>query len=307
MRQKKRSSGKNIGCPFCVKTKRIKPLFSHNNFNFFFCSFCQAGFIYPYPKPKEVVKYYHTNYWVTPGILGFLRRSVFSYFQKRRKKWLMNYLRSGSILDVGAGEGKFAKSFSHKFKVTSLDVPSSKIINSNVLKVDFLKWRTATKFDAIVFWESLEHTPRPEEYLRKAAKLLKDKGLIFIEYPQFECFESKLFNKHWFHLDPPRHHSYLTKKGLEIISARAGLYPVSHRGIPAFEYAIWGFIGSALDFLGLKMTDILKQNRSLALLLAISPFFLVVILIQILFVFTGQSPIWLMIAKKDLKKSVSRL
>lgn len=288
-------------CLFCHKERAVKFIFADGKFNFFFCSTCQMGFIYPYPKPKELVKYYHENYWVTPGLLGFFRKFIFDIFQTRRKRWLMQYLPKGKILDIGAGEGKFAKSLSNKFQVTSLDVPSSKISNMYILKVNFLNWRTNNKFDAIVFWESLEHTPKPEQYLQKAYKLLRNGGFIFIEYPRFDSLESKLFNKYWFHLDPPRHHSYITKRGLEIIISRAGLLKVSHKSVPAFEYAIWGFVGSTLNILNLKITDILKQNRSLVLLVLILPFFILVIFIEILFVEMGQSPIGLIVAKKSLK------
>lgn len=256
------------------------------------------GFIYPYPKPKELERYYHENYWVTPGLLGFFRKFIFDIFQIRRKRWVMQYLPKGKILDVGAGEGKFAKSLNNKFQVTSLDVPSSKISNMNVLKVNLLNWRTNNRFDAIVFWESLEHTSEPEQYLKKAFSLLRKGGLVFIEYPGFDSIESKLFNKHWFHLDPPRHHSYFTKRGLEIIISRAGLVKVSHKSIPAFEYAVWGFIGSTLNVINLRITDILKQNRSLILLFFLLPFFVLVVFIEISFLLAGQSPIRLMIAKK---------
>lgn len=259
------------------------------------------GFIYPYPKPKELERYYHENYWVTPGLLGFFRKFIFNFFQTRRKIWIMKFLPQGKILDVGAGEGKFAKSLNNIFQVTSLDVPSSKISNKNVLKVDFLNWRTTTKFDAIVFWESLEHTSKPELYLKKAFRLLKKGGLMFIEYPRFDSLESRLFKQHWFHLDPPRHHSYITTRGLEILVSRTKLVKVSHQSIPAFEYAIWGFIGSTLNVINLRITDILKQNRSLVLLFFLFPFFVLVIFIEILFVLMGQSPIGLMVAKKSLK------
>lgn len=295
---------KTSNCSFCLKPDKVRFLFSDNKFHFFFCSVCKTGFIYPYPKPKELAKYYHENYWTSPGVLGFIRRFIFDFFQTRRKRWIMRYFKKGKILDVGAGEGKFAKSLNNRFEVTSLDVPSSKIINKSVLKVDFLNWRTNDKFDAIVFWESLEHTPKPEQYLKKASQLLKNEGLTFIEYPCFDSIESKLFNKHWFHLDPPRHHSYFTKSGMEKTISRAGLVKISHKGIPAFEYAIWGFVGSALNKVGLRMADILKQNRSLLLLLLISPFFALVILIETFFLLIGQSPIWLMIAKKDSRNPV---
>ena len=288
-------------CSFCHKAKNVKFIFADRKFNFFFCFTCHMGFTYPYPKPKELEKYYHENYWVTPGLLGFFRKYVFDFFQTRRKRWVMHYLSKGKILDVGAGEAKFAKSLGNRYQVTSLDIPSSKIINKNILKVNFLKWQTSNRFNAIVFWESLEHTSKPEQYLQKAYKLLKKDGFMFIEYPRFDSFESRFFNKYWFHLDPPRHYSYITEKGLELLVSRTGLLRVFHGSVAAFEYAIWGFIGSTLNIINLRITDILKQNRSLILLFLLIPFFIMVVFIEIFFAIIGQSPIGLMIAKKESK------
>lgn len=296
---KLRNSIKTVNCPFCLKKAFVKSIFSDKKFDFFFCYKCFMGFIHPYPKKKELERYYHENYWVTPGLLGFIRRSIFDFFQARRKRWVLEYLSKGRILDVGAGEGKFAKSLNNQIEVTSLDVPSSKIINDNVLKVDFLKWQTIKKFDAVVFWESLEHTSRPKQYLKKAFKLLKKNGLVFIEYPRFDSIEANLFKQNWFHLDPPRHHSYITKAGLEKLATDANLVVLYHQSVAAYEYAIWGFIGSSLSLINLNITDVLKQNKSILLLLFLSPFFILVVIIEIIFVIFNQSPIGLMIARKS--------
>lgn len=285
-------------CPNCNATLILK-YSSINDFDILFCRRCLIGFTSP--VPKNLSKYYHARYWLTPGIQGNIKKYFFKFFQRRRSYWINSYLKEGEILDVGAGEGNFGKMLNSKFKVTSID-PSSRIKNKDVLKVDFLKWNTRKKFDAITFWESLEHTSEPQKYLEKASKLLKKGGFIFIEYPRFDCLESKIFKGFWFHLDPPRHLSHLTKRGLEIMLSRVHLAKYSHLITPAFEYSIWGTVASILNLFNTERTDTLKYKPHIFFLIFIAPFALLAMIFQFLLWSIKQSPIGLMITKKmDLK------
>lgn len=283
-------------CPTC-KSPLILKYSSINEFDILFCKTCLNGFTNP--VPKDLSKYYHSNYWTTPGVIGNVKTLLFKIFQKRRKIWVTQYLQKGEILDVGAGEGRFADSLNNKFQVTSIDTPSSKIENKNVLRVDFLKWRTKKKFDAIVFWESLEHTTNPQRYLQKASSLLKKGGFIFVEYPRFDSTESRIFKNYWFHIDPPRHLVHLSEKGLETMLKRADMVKKFHTTNPALEYTIWGFVASILSIFNIERTDIIKQSRSMTFLILISPLLFLAVISQFIFSVMGQSPIGLIIAGKE--------
>src|SRR3989338_2097354 len=91
--------------------------------------------------------------------------------------------------------------------------------------------RLLQKSDMIVFWESLEHTPAPEKYIRKAFRLLSDRGFILVEYPRFECLESKIFGKFWYHLDLPRHLAHFTDVGLRRLMLANNLELTSQRSV----------------------------------------------------------------------------
>lgn len=281
-------------CPNCHLS--LLPKYTSNNqFNILFCQSCLTGFTYPIPKNLNI--YYHIYYWISPGILGKIKNFLFKIFQLRRRAWVYRYLTGGQILDVGAGEARFSKLLTNKFQVTSLD-PSPKIKNREVIRIDFLKWHTKSKFDAIVFWESLEHTPKPQKYLEKAAKLLKKDGFLFIEYPRFDSWEAKLFKKYWFHLDPPRHLSHLTKPGMEIMLSRAGFLKTHHLTTSAFDYTIWGLIASILNTFHIK-TESLKHKVDPFFLILITPLAVLAFFIEVLQRSVNQSPIGLIIAKKN--------
>lgn len=284
-------------CPNCYgKNSSLKYLTSSNKFDIYFCRNCETGFTYPIPK--NIGNYYNSNYWISPGITGQAKDLLFKFFQKRRVNWVNEYIKKGDILDVGSGEGNFGKNATSNFDVSSVDSKTAQIKNPDVKRIDFLKWRNEKKFDAVTFWESLEHTTNPQAYLKKASRVLKERGLIFIEYPRFNSLEPQIFGRHWFHLDVPRHSSHLTDTGLSILLRRANLIPIKQISVPAFEYAIWGFIASVLDIFEIKPTDKLKGVRNLAIIITLIPLAILAFTIEMIFSIFNESPIGLMIARK---------
>lgn len=267
-----------------------------NKFQIYFCKKCLNGFTYP--VPHDLDRYYSNSYWLPQGIIGILKDIFYRIFQIRRKYWVMNFLTKGDILDVGSGEGIFSKLLKKNFKVTSLDIPSAKITNPEVIKTDFLKWNPGKKFDAVVFWESLEHTAYPQKYIKKAVNILKPGGYIFIEYPRYNCWEADFFKSFWFHLDPPRHLSHLTPDGLDNLLSRAELTSIYRSGVFALEYTIGGFVVSILNLFPKQPTDFFQNSKNLLLILFLIPLIFISALIEVVFFLLGQSPISLTVAKK---------
>ncbi len=276
-------------CPACTQPYFVTGRYKCGSFKLYFCSFCQNGFTCP--VPKNIAQFYPPSYWRTPGLSGAIKKTVFSLFQSRRKHWLESCLSAGKILDVGSGEGEFACSLPDRFHVTSLEFSSAKISNKQVLKKNFLTWETKDKFQAITFWESLEHTPNPQKYLNKAYQLLAKGGYLFIEYPRYNCWERKLFGRHWFHLDMPRHLFHLTDNGLETMVEQSGFAKINRKPILSFDYAPWGLAASMFASSSLLY-------RSLMMILLV-PIILMAALIELVFFTVGQSPIGFLQGQKN--------
>lgn len=288
---------KNTKCPNCNLEKHVTKKHSKvNGFDIYFCANCKNGFTAP--VPKNLSSYYHKSYWISAGILGSVKKWVFDLFQKRRKIWLLRYLVQGRVLEIGAGEGDFARYAGENFEFTQIEFPKAAIENPDILKVDFLSWRSPFKFDAVVFWESLEHVPAPQRYLEHAYKCLKDGGLLFVEAPRFDCFESALFSKYWFHLDLPRHLSHMSARGLSILLSRAGFKILAKKSVLAYEYVIWGLAASVLNLFGASATDYLKRSKLPILLVLLLPLAVFATLMETIFFIFDQSPIVFMVARK---------
>src|SRR3989339_475582 len=256
----------------------------------------QIGFTYPIPLHIE--KYYSNNYWVSKNLLGNIKKTVFNIFQKRRVNWIIKSFSNGKILDVGSGEANYYKNLPKKYSVTNIEPIGSKVKNPSVLKLNLLKWDTKNKFDCICFWESLEHTSNPIKYINKAYNLLNKNGYIFIEYPKYNCLESKLFGKYWFHQDLPRHLSHLTDKGLKLILKTSGFKKIKVDKVFSFEYAPWGFMASILNYLKINLTDNIKTNGNLIIFILLTPLLFLSIIIEIVLYIFNKSPIGMISAKK---------
>lgn len=287
---------KQVLCPNC-KHRTDLEILDTEQFNLYSCNSCKNGFIYPIPT--NLSKYYPKIYWQYPGQLSYVRFALHNLLQHRRKSLIERYLKSGKILDVGAGEGVFGKILGRNFEVTNLESPFAKVSNKNVVKVDFLKWKTDKKFDGIVFLESLEHVPSPQEYLKKAKSLLKKRGYIFVECPRFDSWESKLFKDKWLHLDIPRHLAHLTREGLGILASRNHLKVINQSGMLVYEFSPYCFTVSLMLLLKIKPLNLRERSISNLTSMIIALILLPLgVVCETIFHFFNQDPVELSVFQK---------
>lgn len=285
-----------MACPLCLEKKNIQ-LLDSNQFSLYFCKNCKNGFVYH--VPKDMSKYYPEIYWQNLGKFSSLREGLHNSFQKLRVSWFKKYISKGSVLDVGSGEGRFGEMLGQNFKITNLEYPGAKVSNRKVIRVDFLKWKTNKKFNAIVFLESLEHVNNPLEYLKKAASLLQTGGLIFVEYPRFGSLESKILGKYWLQRDIPRHLFHFTERGLRNIADKANLKVIKETEIMSFQYSPYCLLASVGQMLGMSTLNlrlgIIKNIPNLIFLSVGAP---LAFLFEIMFYLIGESPLGLIILTK---------
>lgn len=287
----------NITCPICSEKSDIKIL-DKEKFNLYLCNQCKNGFIHP--VPKNLSRYYPKLYWEHRGRFSKAREWLHNWLQVDRANWFKDYLSRGKVLDVGSGEGVFGQTLGKRFDATNLEFPGAQVKNHSVVKTDFLSWKTGKKFDGIVFLESLEHVPNPQKYLQKAASLLKKSGYIFVEYPRFSSFESRVLGKYWLQRDIPRHLFHFTDEGLVNIAKTAGLKIITQKGLMSYQYSPYCLLASFVQILKLPSLNlrlgIVKNIPTLLFLLFGTPlaFFL-----EAFFYLIGESPLGLIVLKKD--------
>ena len=243
------SSLKQKKCYICSSEKSHK-VSTFFGLNYVMCDKCNHVYMNRRLSDKDLTKYYteDPNYFNNPytrkNIIK-LRDTIF----KPKIEFIKKLTNGKKWLDVGAGDGAavFAAK-SSKFDVTGIEISETarmfakKHRNLNLFNGtlnDFLEQNTA-KWDVVSFFGVMEHVPNPVQVLRQSNKLLKKKGLVAIEVPNYESFSTyfqKLTKSPDRHLSIPAHIMLFTKKSAEHILRKNGFEPIAiwYYGMDAIE------------------------------------------------------------------------
>jgi SAM-dependent methyltransferase len=231
-------------CQICKNSLEIylKEVFDTETFDKFEIKVCRnCGLKQTFPQPKSLEKYYAEYH-------GKRHSFTETFRMNRRLSRLKQCKNSGTLLDIGCGNGSFLELASKSCR---------QIIGTefNPPKVDFPVYKSLSEvkttygknhFDAITLWHSLEHFPNLNEVFEDVSYLLKDDGLVFIAVPDSSGWQSKLFGMNWLHLDVPRHLFHFNPKSLTFCLQKYGfkIKNISHQ---EFEYDLLGWSQSALN------------------------------------------------------------
>ncbi|OGM14764.1 hypothetical protein A3E41_00375 [Candidatus Woesebacteria bacterium RIFCSPHIGHO2_12_FULL_38_9] len=124
------------------------------------------------------------------------------------------------VLDIGCGRG-FMLYFLRKFwgikKVVGTQISlEAYIFAKNKLRLsvyheDLSKINLYDNyFDLVTIWHVLEHVVEPERYIAKIKSILKRKGKIIIEVPNYNSWSRKIAGEYWLGYDIIYHLSFFT-------------------------------------------------------------------------------------------------
>lgn len=158
-----------------------------------------------------------------------------------------------SVLDIGCGRGLLLQAFSSLgascIGIERAEFPGAKETDFDMhigaLDDEALSDRS---FDIIVIWHVLEHLTDLHTLFEEVPKHLNPGGLLVVSVPNFSSWQSRLFKRHWFHLDIPRHVTHFEKPWLETKLSAMGLNIVSSNTFTATQN-IYGFLQSSLNSL----------------------------------------------------------
>jgi len=146
------------------------------------------------PQPSEVIHEYDQRFQQEPQIWSDPEHDeyvfgVLQYFCADVGRPL-----TGELLDLGCGNGHtlryLADSSKGALSLTGLDfsaqaikLAKSQADNAQLYCADFLTWDIDRRFDFIISLGVVEHFRNPRAALRKAASLLKEEGIFYLEVP----------------------------------------------------------------------------------------------------------------------------
>lgn len=130
------------------------------------------------------------------------------------------------VLDVGCGTGLllYAMSLGGVTSATGCDpfAPGDRAFDTGaqVLRRDVSELEG--EFDLIMSHHGFEHVPDPLQTLHDMRRLLSSSGRILIRTPTVSSEAYARYGASWAQLDPPRHLTIFSRKGMELVSERAG-------------------------------------------------------------------------------------
>ncbi len=127
------------------------------------------------------------------------------------------------------------------------------------------------KFDVLTLFHVIEHLSDPQVLLNNLVKdNLEKAGILVIEAPNFNSWQSKWAESRWMQLDVPRHIIHFTPDSLRKLVESCGCRIINQQYF-SFHLGIMGMAQTMMNWFGYKgflMSD-LKHKRSWRLLLVL--------------------------------------
>jgi SAM-dependent methyltransferase len=200
------------------------------------CRACGLMYLSPRPTPDTIARYYPEDYapFRPPiedesfALMRWMRRRKLS----RRRTLVERYAgrRQGRLLDVGCATGLFLHEMVQSGWAgagVELTGPAAEFAHSR-FGLDVFQGLLAdapfaeASFDAVTFWDVLEHSFSPRHELERVAQLLRPGGVLALTVPNWNSFDRGLFGRHWQGLDSPRHLYVFTRPTLTRLLEQAG-------------------------------------------------------------------------------------
>lgn len=240
-------------CPVCLETVRPSLVEKWYEYTLWHCPHCDVVFSAPMRHPGkgfyegEIDEFFKRLYQL---------RDFGVFFIGPNHRWALKNLpiRSGSLLDLGCGNGSFMLYAKKRgFDTWGVDL-SEKAVESgkryfginNIFACSFEKFRKEicpnVRFDVVTFFEILEHMDDPNGFVEIVKDLIRPGGFIAISVPNRERpLPDILIPKA--EDSPPHHFTRWSKKALVDFLKRNGFKVIKVSTVPMSSAT-----GSLMDY-----------------------------------------------------------
>lgn len=177
-------------CPICKNKDNLEMIETFFKWDLYECRNCDAQFWWPLKHPGK--DFYEEEY----DMVGVHGKNALSWGSKQFLK--NTVIKSGKLLDIGCSSGDFLNAVQNKgFDVWGIDISNRSItaakmlydlknVYSETLDTFSIK-KNIPKFDAITFFEVIEHIDDPIKFVSQVKNMLKGGGLLAFSTPDREC------------------------------------------------------------------------------------------------------------------------
>ncbi len=196
------------------------------------CSRCHSAFVWPRPEATELRERYEREHeegkWA-----GYFDREPAEVWHERVA--LLGRLAPGRgrVLDVGCGAGHFLEAIGAdgwstmgtELALPPLSDARRRAPDAWLALGELNALRSAPDYDAVTFWDVLEHVPDPLTFLIEARRRLRQGGVVAATMPNAHGTTAWLHGGRWKYYDLAEygHLFHLSRRGLATLFTRAGL------------------------------------------------------------------------------------
>lgn len=192
------------------------------------CLACGLVKTAPRLSAEELSAFYSPEYYgrVRPDDLDWVRHD-----QRYKVRFLETFLAEGRVLDVGCGLGIFLLALDparwDRHGLEAMPTPHEKAVRQlgaeriQQAELEEAGW-PARHFDALTFWDVIEHVPNPRRTLEAAFRLLRPGGVLLLTTPNFNSYLARRFGADWYSLSLPHHLYHYTPATLTRLLETAG-------------------------------------------------------------------------------------
>jgi 2-polyprenyl-3-methyl-5-hydroxy-6-metoxy-1,4-benzoquinol methylase len=245
------------------------------------CSNCTFRFTQNVPDEANIGPYYRSADYVShsdtkEGLVNRLYHAVRNHTLKTKRTLIekVTGLKSGALLDVGAGTGAFANAMQKAaWKVTGLEPDDTARANAlanynlNLHELNSLHTLPSNSFDAITMWHVLEHVHDLHGYLETYKRILKPTGRLVIAVPNYTSYDAASFKQYWAAYDVPRHLHHFSPKSMKTFLEQKGftLETVKPMWFDSFYVSLLSekYKTGKENFVGAIWTGLLSNLKSL--------------------------------------------
>ena len=218
------------------------------------CEQCGLIYLNPRPAPQAIGAFYPQDYAPFRPAIEDERWALMRWMRRRkmqRRRALVEHYSGasrGRVLDVGCATGIFLHEMAQAgWEAVGVELtPEAAEYARRRFGLEVFTGQLEEAplaegtFDAVTFWDVLEHTYSPRRTLKRSAALLKPGGIVVINIPNWESFERRIFGAQWIGLDPPRHLYVFPRHTLTALLEDAGFKVLGWETAmpPYFAFAI---------------------------------------------------------------------
>jgi len=214
-------------CPACLETR-----FSHaivrNGFPVVRCKGCGSLYARLRPREEYLPKIYQRFPQLSNGQEGQLTDDPENARKEAdyRLRHLLQFARSGILLDLGCGRGDFLNLARGYFDAHGVDTAPRLRRDFETIDVFAGRLEDASfpdeSFNVVTAVEVLEHVFDLRKVFQEIHRILKPRGIFLFQIGDVDSLRARLNLKTWTYLQPPVHLNFLSRDALRRLSEELG-------------------------------------------------------------------------------------